>query len=353
MPREHHQHEAAQAQASGSSPASTRLEQAVPCVLELRHVTHYYAVRKSGLWHFSSGRRARKLRAVDHVSFTLQSGTTLSVVGESGCGKSTLARLAAGLLSPSEGVIRTGGRRLSSVRAGEINMVFQNPYAALDPRWRVRRSVSEALRPGGFLKSRRAVHDRTGECLSRVGLSPADGEKYPHQLSGGQRQRVCIARALASSPRLLICDEPTTALDVSVQAQILNLLRDLQRALGLSYLFISHDLPVVRYMSDDLAVMYLGRIVEMGPAESIFSAPRHPYTRLLLESVPDFTAMTHRRIRLAGDPPSPLDPPPGCPFHPRCPIATARCRVAKPAYTQHEDVLVACHAVEEGRGGIG
>ena len=196
------------------------------------------------------------------------------------------------------------------------------------------------------------MQDRVGQLLTQVGLSPRDGEKYPHEFSGGQRQRVSIARALSSEPEFLVCDEPTSALDVSVQAQILNLMRDLQARMQITYLFISHNLAVVRHMSDLLGVMYLGRIVEYGPGESIFSAPRHPYTRLLLDAIPDLGMAGSARTRtpVGGEVPSPLNPPSGCTFHPRCPLANARCRAEVPKHTRDGDVLAACHAVEEGRG---
>jgi peptide/nickel transport system ATP-binding protein len=232
-----------------------------------------------------------------------------------------------------------------------MNMIFQDPYASLNPRWRVRAIIAEPLRAFRMLRSSRAVRERVAQLLTQVGLSPADGDKFPHEFSGGQRQRISIARALASEPDFLACDEPTSALDVSVQAQILNLMKDLQQRLQLTYLFISHNLAVVRQVSDTLGVMYLGRIVEKGPAESIYSDPRHPYTRMLLEAIPDIESLGQTRAPLAGDPPSPVQPPPGCPFHPRCPLAQLRCRLEKPGYTQDGDVLVACHAVEEKRDG--
>ena len=231
-----------------------------------------------------------------------------------------------------------------------MNMIFQDPYASLNPRWRVRDIVAEPIRVFRLATRPNEVRGRVGSLLAQVGLTVRDGEKYPHEFSGGQRQRISIARALASEPDFLVCDEPTSALDVSVQAQILNLMRDLQRRLGLTYLFISHNLAVVRHMADRLGVMYLGRIVEQGPAEAIFATPRHPYTRLLLEAIPDLEQIGRARTPVGGEMPSPIAPPSGCAFHPRCPLANDRCRVEKPGHTRVGDVLVACHAVEEGRG---
>jgi peptide/nickel transport system ATP-binding protein len=214
----------------------------------------------------------------------------------------------------------------------------------------VRDIVAEPLRAFGLLQGRQPIADRVGQLLTQVGLAPADGEKFPHEFSGGQRQRISIARALSSEPEFLVCDEPTSALDVSVQAQILNLMRDLQQRMNLTYLFISHNLAVVRHMSDRLGVMYLGRIVEIGPGEAIFRTPRHPYTRMLLEAIPDLEMTGKTRVAVGGEVPSPIDPPPGCTFHPRCPLANERCRTEKPENTKVDDVLVACHAVAEGRG---
>ena len=325
-------------------------------VLEAVRVSRTFDVSKPWLQRTLSRSGRRTLRAVDEVSFSIPKGTTLSLVGESGCGKSTVARLAVGLYPPSSGDIRFEGQPLSSARAQpalrrRMNMIFQDPYASLNPRWRVRDIVAEPLRAFGMLHGA-AVGERVGALLSQVGLSPADGAKYPHEFSGGQRQRISIARALSSEPDFLVCDEPTSALDVSVQAQILNLMRELQVRLGLTYLFISHNLAVIRHMSDRLGVMYLGRIVEHGPGEAIFTQPRHPYTRLLLEAIPDLSAAGAARTRpgVGGEVPSPIAPPPGCTFHPRCPLANERCRVERPGYTQAGAVDVACHAVEEGRG---
>ncbi|MDO5632368.1 MAG: ABC transporter ATP-binding protein [Paracoccus sp. (in: a-proteobacteria)] len=294
-------------------------------------------------------RRPRQfLRAVDDIDFAVPQGGCLSLVGESGCGKSTVARLVTGLYAPSTGEIRfapgRGGQPLSA------QMIFQDPYASLNPRWRVFDIIAEPLRE---LKLRQGdeIRARVEELLSTVGLSPRDGIKYPHEFSGGQRQRISIARALASEPEFLVCDEPTSALDVSVQAQILNLMRRLQDQLGLTYLFISHDLSVVRHMSDRIAVMYLGRIVEDAPTETLFATPRHPYTQLLLDTIPDVrNPQRHRPLR-DGEVPSPLDPPPGCSFHPRCPLADARCRSERPEMRSWADgSRTACHRVEEQAG---
>ncbi len=324
-------------------------------ILQAAGVTHDFDISPPPLQRFLSGQKRRFLRAVDDVSFAIASGTTLSLVGESGCGKSTIARLCVGLHTPKRGEIRfegqtlTEARRLGGVRR-QMNMIFQDPYASLNPRWRVTDIIAEPIRTFGLEKNASSVRRRVEMLLTRVGLAPSDGDKYPHEFSGGQRQRVSIARALSSEPVFLVCDEPTSALDVSVQAQILNLMRDLQRRLGLTYLFISHDLAVVRHMSDRLGVMYLGRIVELGDAETIFRWPQHPYTRLLLDAIPDLEHVGRARTPVGGDVPSPIDPPPGCAFHPRCPLANARCREEVPALAETNGTLVACHAVAEGRG---
>jgi peptide/nickel transport system ATP-binding protein len=272
----------------------------------------------------------RLLRAVDGVSFEVARGETLALVGESGCGKSTVARLIVGLHRASEGRIEFHGRRMQ--------MIFQDPYASLNPRWRVRDIVAEPMK---LLKTAGSV----AQHLRQVGLSADDGDKYPHEFSGGQRQRISIARALAGEPDFLVCDEPTSALDVSVQAQILNLMGDLQRRLGLTYLFISHNLAVVSQIADRVGVMYLGRLVELAPVAEIFARPRHPYTRLLLDAVPDLAMSGKQRTPVAGEVPNPLAPPPGCAFHPRCPHADERCRRERPQVV----AAVACHAVQEGR----
>jgi peptide/nickel transport system ATP-binding protein len=288
------------------------------------------------------------LRAVDGVSFEIRRGETLSLVGESGCGKSTVARLLVGLYRPTRGAVEFFGRGLRQ----KLQMIFQDPYASLNPRWRVADIIAEPLRTHG-MGSKAEVLKRVDELLTLVRLSPADKEKYPHQFSGGQRQRLSIARALATHPEFLVCDEPTSALDVSVQAQVLNLMKDLQRELGLTYLFISHNLAVVRHISDRVGVMYLGKLVELAPKKTLFAAPRHPYTRMLLDAIPDLEMTGRARTPVAGEVPNPLTPPSGCTFHPRCPHANARCRSEAPVLKLYRhaagESLAACHAVEEGR----
>ena len=328
-----------------------------PPVLEAVAVSHVFDVSRPFLQRVFTREGRRRLQAVENVSFAIAPGTTFALVGESGCGKSTIARLSVGLYQPSDGDIQFEGRHLSVARAEpgmrrRMNMIFQDPYASLNPRWRVGDIFAEPIRVFRLAEGRPAVRARVDALLTQVGLTARDGTKYPHEFSGGQRQRISIARALASEPDFLVCDEPTSALDVSVQAQILNLLRDLQRRLGLTYLFISHNLAVVRYMADGLGVMYLGRIVEQGPAEVIFRMPRHPYTRLLLDAIPDLEAIGRSRRPIGGELPSPFSPPSGCRFHPRCPLARERCRVEKPEpVTTAGGVQVACHAVGEGRDG--
>jgi peptide/nickel transport system ATP-binding protein len=323
-------------------------------MLEAIEISRSFDVSKPWLQRTLAREGRLTLRAVDDVSFSITPGTTLSLVGESGCGKSTIARMAVGLYAPTEGEIRFEGKPLSAVRQQvdmrrRMNMIFQDPYASLNPRWRVADIIAEPIRAFGIVTGGDAVRTRVCELLTQVGLTPSDASKYPHEFSGGQRQRISIARALSSAPEFLVCDEPTSALDVSVQAQILNLMRDLQTSLGLTYLFISHNLAVVRHMSDRLGVMYLGRIVELGPGETVFRRPLHPYTRLLLEAIPDLELVGRSRTPVGGEVPSPINPPSGCTFHPRCPLANERCKVEKPMHTRVDDVLVACHAVEEGR----
>ena len=326
-------------------------------VLAATDLARYFDVSRPLLQRLLAGEGRRTLKAVDGVSFDIPKGTTLSLVGESGCGKSTVARLVVGLYRPTRGEVRFEGMELQQARANaetrrRMQMIFQDPYASLNPRWRVRDIVAEPIRAFGLAEGAAALRDRVGQLLTQVGLSPLDGEKFPHEFSGGQRQRISIARALSSNPDFLVCDEPTSALDVSVQAQILNLMKDLQQRLGLTYLFISHNLAVVRQISDRIGVMYLGRLVELAPAETLFTAPRHPYTRALMEAIPDLGMTGRQRIPVGGEVPSPIDPPSGCPFHPRCPLADARCKAENPvllAPPGQPQTVVACHAVEEGR----
>ena len=323
-------------------------------MLELRDAARYFDVSRPALQRLIAGEGKRILRAVDGVSLSVPKGTTLSLVGESGCGKSTVARLAVGLYRPSAGQVVFDGRDLAEARAASdqrrrMQMIFQDPYASLNPRWRVRDIIAEPIRAFGLLPNRAAEEARVAELLTQVGLSPLDGHKFPHEFSGGQRQRISIARALSSNPEFLVCDEPTSALDVSVQAQILNLMKELQSRMGLTYLFISHNLAVVRQVSDRIGVMYLGRIAELAPAESLFRHPRHPYTRALMEAIPDLDMTGRVRIPVGGEVPSPINPPTGCAFHPRCPLAGPRCKAERPELKPAGDAMVACHAVEEGR----
>jgi peptide/nickel transport system ATP-binding protein len=297
------------------------------------------------------------VHAVDDVSFTIEKGKTLALVGESGCGKSTVARLLVGLYHPTRGTVRFDGQdtqTLLSMPAARtlhkrMQMIFQDPYASLNPRWTVRDIVGEPLREHDLAGSESVLKAKVGELLTSVGLAAADMEKFPHQFSGGQRQRISIARALATQPEFLVCDEPTSALDVSVQAQVLNIMKDLQRRLGLTYLFISHNLAVVRHVSDDVGVMYLGRLVELADKASLFATPRHPYTRMLLDAIPDIAMSGRARTPVQGEVPNPLNPPSGCAFHPRCPHANARCSAERPELTSFQGIQVACHAVTEGR----
>jgi peptide/nickel transport system ATP-binding protein len=327
-------------------------------LLKVNNLIRYFDVSPPLLNRLIERTGSKIVRAVDGVDFTIPAGQTLSLVGESGCGKSTVARLVVGLHQPTAGSITFEGidmaaadRRQEQALRARMQMIFQDPYASLNPRWRVNDIVAEPIRHRDLVKGRGAVRERVGALLIQVGLSPEDGEKYPHAFSGGQRQRISIARALAGDPEFLVCDEPTSALDVSVQAQILNLMKDLQRQFGLTYLFISHDLAVVYHISDAVGVMYLGRICELAETRTLFSAPRHPYTRFLLDAIPDLEMTGRQRIPVAGEVPSPINPPTGCAFHPRCPFADDRCKHDRPELKRIGDARVACHAIEEGRLG--
>jgi oligopeptide transport system ATP-binding protein len=299
------------------------LEHAGPLV-SVSHVTKRFTVERDFL-----GRPTREVRAVDDVSLEIERGETLGLVGESGCGKSTLGRVMLRLIDPTEGQILFEGRDIAKLPERELRplrrrmqIVFQDPYSSLNPRMTVRATLAEALRIHGLVKNKGEEEARVASLLERVGLRPEHMRRYPHEFSGGQRQRIGIARALAVEPSFIVADEPISALDVSIQAQVVNLLGDLQDELGLSYLFIAHDLSVVEFISDRVAVMYLGRVVEVATSDELYGAPRHPYTQALLASAP-VPDPTRRREHppLKGDVPSPLDPPTGCTFHPRCPLA--------------------------------
>jgi oligopeptide/dipeptide ABC transporter ATP-binding protein len=316
-------------------------------LLEVEHLVHHYTLAS----RLRASRRRVTVHAVDDVSFSLARGETLGVVGESGCGKSTLARCVVRLLTPTSGTIRYQGvditrmsaRQLQPLR-GDIQMVFQDPRSSLNPRRRIRESVGAAVRIAGV----EDVDQRVAELLDVVGLDPRIGRRFPHEVSGGQRQRVGVARALGADPKLIVLDEPVSALDVSIQAQLINLLDDLQGAFGLSYIFVAHDLAVVRHVSRRIAVMYLGKLVEVADADDLFAAPHHPYTSALIGAIPVPEARhgrpRRRRDVLAGEPPSPISPPSGCRFHPRCPHATTVCASEEPPLVDSGGGhLFACH----------
>jgi len=324
----------------------------IPPLLRAIGLKRYFDVSKPLLNRLLERKPRMILKAVSGVDFEITRGETYALVGESGCGKSTVANLVVGLHAPTQGKIEFDGTDMTATANQDeikrlrrrIAMIFQDPYASLNPRWRVEAIVNEPIRAFGLLKGAGAISERTGQLLTQVGLSAADGEKYPHEFSGGQRQRISIARALASEPDFIVCDEPTSALDVSVQAQILNLMKGLQNTLDLTYLFISHDLAVVRHMAHRIGVMYLGRLVETGPADAIFNNALHPYTRLMLETIPDIEMTGKQRKPMAGEIPNPIDPPPGCAFHPRCPLVEDRCRRELPNLRKKiENHSVACH----------
>jgi oligopeptide transport system ATP-binding protein len=318
-----------------------------PHLLDVKALKVYFPIN-AGLFT----RTKEFVRAVDDVSFTIAPGETVGLVGESGCGKTTLGRAVIRLIEPTGGHIFFEGEDLGQLHAATLRhrrrkfqMIFQDPYASLNPRARVENIIGDALDIHQLVTTPAARRERVEKLLADVGLDPSHAERYPHEFSGGQRQRIGIARALAVEPRLIVCDEPVSALDVSVQAQIVNLLHDLQQEHRIAYLFVAHDLAVVRHISNRILVMYLGRIVESGAARSLCDAPRHPYTQALISAVPVVNPDSkRRRIILAGDAPSPIHPPGGCPFHPRCPVAEARCKTEVPALREIEPGRqVACH----------
>ena len=318
-------------------------------LLEVTDLVKHFPI-KSGI---VVDREVARLRAVDGVSLTLNEGETLGLVGESGCGKSTLCRAILQLTEPTSGSVRFAGeelvgrsrRDLRPLRR-QMQMIFQDPFASLNPRKRVGQIIGDPLELHGLAKGAE-LRRRVRELLDRVGLQPEHYNRYPHEFSGGQRQRIGIARALALQPKLIVADEPVSALDVSIQAQIINLLDELQDEFGLSYLFVAHDLGVVRHVSDRVAVMYLGKIVEISDADALYMKPIHPYTNALLSAVPipdPKLNAARERLVLEGDVPSPIDPPPGCSFHPRCPFATDVCKTDEPALLEHaEEHAAACH----------
>jgi len=326
-------------------------------LVEVQDLAKTFEVSAPWLNRVVEGKPRQFVHAVDGVSFDIGRGRTLALVGESGCGKSTVARLLVGLYAPTRGTIRFDGQDTRAVFASaggqalhrRMQMIFQDPFASLNPRWKVIDIVAEPLREHGLVQGKAALQSRVGELLMSVGLAAADALKFPHQFSGGQRQRISIARALATQPEFLVCDEPTSALDVSVQAQVLNIMKDLQQHHGLTYLFISHNLAVVRHVADEVGVMYLGRLVEVAPKAELFARPRHPYTRMLLDAIPDIGMSGRARTPVQGEVPNPLEPPNGCSFHPRCPHANERCRSERPQQQLLGGIRIACHAVEEGR----
>jgi peptide/nickel transport system ATP-binding protein len=330
-------------------------------LVEVRDLAKSFDVSAPWLNRVIERKPKQYVHAVDGVSFQVERGKTLALVGESGCGKSTVARLLVGLYAPTAGQVLFDGQGIAQTLKSpsaaalrrRMQMIFQDPYASLNPRWKVLDIVGEPLTEHGLITNAADLKAKVGELLMSVGLAAADMTKFPHQFSGGQRQRISIARALATQPEFLVCDEPTSALDVSVQAQVLNIMKDLQRKLGLTYLFISHNLAVVRHVSDNVGVMYLGRLVELTDKATLFApdtrAARHPYTRMLLDAIPDIHMSGRARTPVQGEVPNPLSPPSGCSFHPRCPLANARCKSERPALLSIRGVQIACHAAQEGR----
>lgn len=320
-------------------------------LVSVRHLTRIFDVSKPWLNRLIERAPKAMLTAVSDVSFEIEENTVYALVGESGSGKSTIGKMLVGLLPPTEGAVEIRGvdlsretdrRKIEDVRS-HIQMIFQDPFASLNPRWRVRDIVVEPVAARG--EKTEGLAERL---LEQVGLSARDAGKFPHEFSGGQRQRICIARALASEPKLIVCDEPTSALDVSVQAQVLNLMSDLKDNLGLTYLFISHDLTVVQYMADRIGVLYLGRLVEeAGPGE-LFENPKHPYTQMLLAAAPQLDAFGREVPPPVGEIPDPISPPSGCAYHPRCPLTDQICREKRPELRSTGDVRVACHMVDTG-----
>ena len=317
--------------------------------VKIKGLTRVFDVSKPWLNRVLERRSKAFLTAVSDVDFEIEERTTYALVGESGSGKSTIGRMLVGLLNPSDGTVEIEGVNLATEADDEkidyirshIQMIFQDPYASLNPRWRVRDIIAEPVAARGG-----ETEGLAEKLLSQVGLHPSDAGKFPHEFSGGQRQRICIARALASEPKLIVCDEPTSALDVSVQAQVLNLMSDLKDDLGLTYLLITHDLTVVRHMADRIGVLYLGRLVEEADPQNLFENPKHPYTQMLLEAAPKMDGFGREVSPPQGEIPDPIDPPPGCAFNPRCPLAQDICLKERPKMRFLGGSKVACHLAE-------
>lgn len=315
-------------------------------LVSVEKLTKIFDVSKPWLNRFFERLPKRKLTAVSEVSFEIIAGSTYALVGESGSGKSTIGKMLVGLLTPTSGTITIEGvrlddhgdkRSLDKLRQ-DVQMIFQDPYASLNPRWRVRNIIAEPI-----VARKDPIGDIVERQLVQVGLAPEDASKFPHEFSGGQRQRIGVARALSSGPKLIVCDEPTSALDVSVQAQVLNLMSDLRNDLGLTYLFISHDLAVVRHMANRIGVLYLGKLMEEANTSDLFNSPLHPYTRMLLAAAPRIDRFGHKIEPPAGEIPDPINPPSGCVFHPRCPLATEICKTNRPELRLLDHTRVACH----------
>ncbi|SHM05789.1 peptide/nickel transport system ATP-binding protein [Roseovarius litoreus] len=318
-------------------------------IIRIEHLTRIFDVSKPWLNRLIERAPRALLTAVSDVSFEIEENSVYALVGESGSGKSTIGKIIVGLVPPSQGSVLIEGvdlatesdaAKIDAVRA-DIQMIFQDPYASLNPRWRVRDIIAEPVAARGG-----ATTGLAEKLLEQVGLSAADAGKYPHEFSGGQRQRICIARALASGPKIIVCDEPTSALDVSVQSQVLNLMSDLREELGLTYLFISHDLTVVHHMADRIGVLYLGRLVEEAPRDTLFADPKHPYTQMLFDAAPRMDAFGREVDPPKGEIPDAINPPSGCAFHPRCPLAIDRCSRERPEMRRLGDTRVACHLAE-------
>ncbi len=323
-----------------------------PPLVSVQNLKKYFPVTQGLVFQRVIG----QVRAVDDISFSIETGQTLGLVGESGCGKTTAGRTLLALYPASGGRVFIDGQEVHSARGAALmalrrkaQMIFQDPFASLNPRWTVNAIVSEPMRVHGLYKTQKERTERVQELMELVGLSPRQINRFPHEFSGGQRQRIGVARALASDPKFIVCDEPISALDVSIQAQVINLLEDLQDRFGLTYLFIAHDLSMVRHVCDQVAVMYLGKIVELAAKDELYEHPLHPYTQALISSAPvadPHAARAKQRILLEGDVPSPLRPPSGCRFHPRCPLRMERCDKEEPTLEQAgPDHRVACWAV--------